>query len=139
MKNLINVILLIFIINVAYSQNKYPIVTIINNDTLICFTIKQSRQMTMWNEERKECAELQKVDREKIIELEGISKKQLGIISNLEIEINQHKGTIIDKNNLLKLCEDEKKFLKKEVRKQKTGKVLSIVGGVVLSILFLSL
>jgi hypothetical protein len=139
MKNLINVILLIFIVNVAYSQNKYPIATIINNDTLICFTIKQSRQMTIWNEERKECAELQKVDREKIIELEGISKKQLGIISNLESEINQHKGTIIDKDKLLKLCEDEKKFLKKEVRKQKTGKVLSIVGGVVLSILFLTL
>ena len=38
MKNLINVILLIFIVNVAYSQNKYPIATIINNDTLICFT-----------------------------------------------------------------------------------------------------
>lgn len=139
MKNLINIILLIFILNVAYSQNKYPIVTIIKNDTLICFTIKQSRQMTIWNEERKECAELQKVDREKIIELEGISKKQLGIISNLESEINQHKGTIIDKDKLLKLCEDEKKFLKKEVRKQKTGKVLSIVGGVVLSILFLTL
>lgn len=139
MKNLINIILLIFIVNVAYSQNKYPIVTIIKNDTLICFTIKQSRQMTIWNEERKECAELQKVDREKIIELEGISKKQLGIISNLESEINQHKGTIIDKDKLLKLCEDEKKFLKKEVRKQKTGKVLSIVGGVVLSILFLTL
>jgi hypothetical protein len=139
MKNLINIILLIFILNVAYSQNKYPIATIINNDTLICFTIKQSRQMTIWNEERKECAELQKVDREKIIELEGISKKQLGIISNLESEINQHKGTIIDKDKLLKLCEDEKKFLKKEVRKQKTGKVLSIVGGVVLSILFLTL
>jgi hypothetical protein len=138
MKNLINVILLIFIVNIAYSQNKYPIVTIVKNDTLICFTIEQSRQMTIWNEQRKECAELQKVDREKIIELEGISKKQLDIITNLESEINQHKGTITDKDKLLKLCEDEKKYLKKEVRKQKTGKVLSIVGGVVLSILFLS-
>ena len=138
MNNLINVILLIFIVNIAYSQNKYPIVTIVKNDTLICFTIEQSRQMTIWNEQRKECAELQKVDREKIIELEGISKKQLDIITNLESEINQHKGTITYKDKLLKLCEDEKKYLKKEVRKQKTGKVLSIVGGVVLSILFLS-
>jgi hypothetical protein len=139
MKNLISIILLVFIVNVAYSQNKYPIVTIIKNDTLICFTIEQSRQITIWNEERKECAELQKVDREKVIELEGINKKQLVIISNLETEINQHKATITDKNNLLKLCDEEKKSLKKEVRKQKTGKVLSIIGGVVLSVLFLSL
>lgn len=139
MKNLISIILFVFIVNVAYSQNKYPIVTIIKNDTLICFTIEQSRQITIWNEERKECAELQKVDREKVIELEGINKKQLVIISNLETEINQHKATITDKNNLLKLCDEEKNSLKKEVRKQKTGKVLSIIGGVVLSVLFLSL
>lgn len=114
-------------------------VTIVNKDTLICFTIDQSRQMTIWNEERKECIELQKVDKEKITELSGINEKQLVVISNLETEINKHIATIKDKDKLLSMCEDEKKYLKKEIRKQKRAKILSIVGGAVLCTLFIML
>jgi hypothetical protein len=71
--------------------------------------------------------------------LEKITTTQTGIISNLENEIIQHKKNLEDKDKLIGVCEDEKKSLKKEVRKQKVGKWIAIIGGVVLSTLCLTL
>jgi hypothetical protein len=65
--------------------------------------------------------------------LENISNQQIGLISNLEKETGLLKLNLQDKDSLIKICEDEKKSLKKEVRKQKIGKWIGITGGVVLS------
>ena len=132
MKNLINLIVFVFYFQFGYSQikPKYPAVMVVNKDSLVCFTTEQSKQIAVWNEQRKECLELQKEDKKTIDELGKISNTQLGIISNLEKEITMHKKTIEDKNTLLQVCEDEKKSLNKEIRKQRRGKWIAIAGGI---------
>ena len=132
MGNLIKTILFVFALQLCYAQTKtkYPSVIVLENDTLVCFTTEQSKQMGVWNEQRKECVELRKNDNQKINELEKITITQTGIISNLENEIVQHKKNFDDKNSLLLICEDEKKSLTKEIRKQKRGKWIAILGGI---------
>ena len=100
---------------------------------MVCFTTEQSKQIAVWNEQRKECLELRKNDNQKINELENISNQQIGLISNLEKETSLLNANLKDKDALIQVCEDEKKSLKKEVRKQKVGKWIAIIGGVVLS------
>jgi hypothetical protein len=144
MGNLIKTILFVFALQLCYAQTitKYPSVIVLEKDTLVCFTTEQSKQMGVWNEQRKECVELRKNDNQKINELEKITITQTGIISNLENEIVQHKKNFDDKNSLLLICEDEKKSLTKEIRKQKRGKwiaILSGIGGVFITTMILTL
>jgi predicted RNase H-like nuclease (RuvC/YqgF family) len=106
---------------------------------LVCFTIEQSKQIAVWNEQRKECLELRKNDNQKIGELQNVINQQTGLITNLENETGLLNANIKDKDALIQICEDEKKSLKKEVRKQKVGKWIAIVGGVVLSTLLLTI
>jgi len=132
MSNLIKTIICVFALQLCYAQTKtkYPSVIVIEKDTIVCFTTEQAKQMGVWNEQRKECVELRINDNEKISELKKITTTQTGIISNLENEIVQHKKNFDDKNSLLLICEDEKKSLTKEIRKQKRGKWIAILGGI---------
>jgi Zn-dependent oligopeptidase len=132
MKNLIKTMIFVFAIQLCYSQTikTYPSVIVLQKDTLVCFTTEQSKQIAVWNEQRKECIELSKNDNQKISELQKITTTQIGIISNLENEIIQHKKNIEDKDKLIGVCEDEKKSLTKEIRKQKRGKWIAIIGGI---------
>lgn len=142
MSNLIKIIICVFALQLSYAQTtikKYPSVIVIEKDSLVCFTTEQSKQIAVWNEQRKECIELRSNDTQKINELKNINTTQTGIISNLEKEVYQYKKNIEDKDKLIGICEDEKKSLKKEVRTQKVGKWIAIIGGVVLSTLCLTL
>ena len=142
MWNLIKTILFVFALQFCYAQQiktKYPSVMVVSNDTLVCFTTEQSKQLAVWNEQRKECVELRKNDNQKIVELQNIINQQIGLISNLEKETGLLKANLKDKDSLIEVCEDEKKSLKKEVRKQKVGKWIAIIGGVVLSTICLTI
>lgn len=142
MGNLINTILFVFALQFCFAQQiktKHPSVIVLENDTLVCFTTEQSKQVAVWNEQRKECLELRKNDNQKINELENISNQQIGLISNLEKETGLLNENLKDKDALIEICEDEKKSLKKEVRKQKVGKWIAIIGGGLLSILCLTI
>lgn len=142
MGNLIKTILFVFALQFCYAQKnktKYPSVIVLNKDTLVCFTTEQSKQIAVWNEQRKECLELRKNDNQKIGELQNVLNQQTGLITNLENETGLLNASLKDKDALILICEDEKKSLKKEVRKQKVGKWIAIVGGVVLSTFFLTI
>ena len=142
MGNLSKTILFIFALQFCSAQNiksKYPSIIIVEKDTLVCFTTEQSKQIAVWNEERKECIELSKNDNQKISELEKIKTTQAGVISNLENEVVQYGKNISDKNKLILICKDEKDTLTDEVRKQKVGKWVAIIGGIVLSTLCLKI
>ena len=142
MGNLSKTILFIFALQFCYAQNiksKYTSIIIVEKDTLVCFTTEQSKQIAVWNEQRKECIELSKNDNQTISELEKIKTVQEGVISNLENEIVQYGKNISDKNKLILICKDEKDTLTDEVRKQKVGKWVAIIGGIVLSTLCLKI
>jgi hypothetical protein len=132
MGNLIKTMIFVFALQLSNAQTikTYPSIIVLEKDTLVCFTTEQSKQIAVWNEQRKECVELRKNDNQKISELEKITTTQTGIISNLENEIIQHKKNLEDKDKLIGVCEDEKKSLTKEIRKQKRGKWIAIISGV---------
>lgn len=132
MGNLIKTMIFVFALQLSYAQTikTYPSIIVLEKDTLVCFTTEQSKQIAVWNEQRKECVELTKNDNQKISELEKITTTQTGIISNLENEIIQHKKNLEDKDKLIGVCEDEKKSLTKEIRKQKRGKWIAIISGI---------
>lgn len=140
MKNLISLFSFVILFNSVNAQikNEYPTVIILDEDSVVCFTISQSKQMAIWNEERKECLELQLEDKKTISELQKINNTQTVIINNLESEVALNKKTIEDKNTLLNDCEDEKSNLKKEVKKHRRGKWIAIVGGAILSVICLA-
>ncbi len=142
MSNLIKTFFFVFALQFCYAQKiktKYPSVIVLHKDTLVCFTTEQSKQVAVWNEERKQCLELSKNDSQKINELENIITQQKGLISNLEKEKGLLKANLQDKDALIMICEEEKKSIKKEVRKQKIGKWIAIVGGVALSTFLLTI
>ena len=132
MGNLIKTMIFVFALQLSYAQTikTYPSIIVLEKDTLVCFTTEQSKQIAVWHEQRKECVELRKNDNQKISELEKITTTQTGIISNLENEIIQHKKNLEDKDKLIGVCEDEKKSLTKEIRKQKRGKWIAIISGI---------
>lgn len=140
MKNLIKTIFFVFLLQFCNAQKKqYPLTILIDDDSLVCFTIEQSKQLAIWNEEKKECINLYKNSNEKIVQLENISTTQKGIIDNLENEIVQHNKNLEDKNKIINIFEDEKKYLKKQVIKQKIYKWISIFSGVILSTVLITL
>jgi hypothetical protein len=134
MKNLIKIIF-VFLCQISFSQTKekYPTVIVLKNDTLVCYTTLQSKQMAVWNEQRKECSELQQEDKNNIQTLNKITRNQSDYISNLEKEIKLHKKTIEDKNKQFKIFEDEKKSLNIQIRKQRRDKIIAIAGGLLIT------
>lgn len=134
MNNLIKIIF-VFLCQISFSQTKekYPTVIVLKNDTLVCYTTLQSKQMAVWNEQRKECSELQQEDKNNIEILNNITRNQSDYISNLEKEIKLHKKTIEDKNKQFKIFEDEKKSLNIQIRKQRRDKIIAIAGGLLIT------
>lgn len=132
MKNLGKIIVFVCAIPFCYAQQieiKHPSIITIEKDTLVCFTLEQTKQMIIWNENRKECVELRNIDNQKITELLNITGTQTSIITNLDNIIAQLKNNFEDKNSLLLICEDEKKTLKDELKKQKRAKWIAIISG----------
>jgi septal ring factor EnvC (AmiA/AmiB activator) len=120
-------------ISFSQTKEKYPTVIVLKNDTLVCYTTLQSKQMAVWNEQRKECSELQQEDKNNIQTLNKITRNQSDYISNLEKEIKLHKKTIEDKNKQFKIFEDEKKSLNIQIRKQRRDKIIAIAGGLLIT------
>lgn len=137
MKNLIS-ILFILVISITNAQ-KYPKTIVIENDTIICFTTTQSKQLAVWNEQRKQCQELRVLDAKEITKKDGIISEQNSIISKQDSIIFNYRGIIVEKEKIITINEEERKLLKKEIRTQKIGKWIAIISGVLLSGLMLAI
>lgn len=137
MKNLISTIFLatIFFAN----AQKYPKTIIFENDTIICFTTAQSKQLAIWNEQRKQCEELRILDEKEIIKKDGVIYEQNEIINKQDSIIFNYRGIIVEKEKIITINEEERKLLKKEIRTQKVGKWIAIISGVLLSGLMLAI
>ena len=137
MKHLINIIF-ILVISITNAQ-KYPKTIVIENDTIICFTTTQSKQLAIWNEQRKQCQELRVLDRKEITKKDGIISEQNAIINKQDSIIFNYRGIIVEKEKIITIHEEERKLLKKEIRTQKIGKWIAIISGVLLSGLMLAI
>ena len=137
MKNLISILFLIFAFH--FLGQKYPKTLIIENDTLVCFNLSQSKQIAIWNEERKLCQEIHNLDKQEIIKKEQVIVETNKIVVAQNEIIENNKLIIVEKDKLISIHEEEIKILKKQVRRQKTGKWIAIIGGVFLSGIMLAI
>lgn len=119
-----------------FSQKvEFPIVSIIDGDSVIIFTTEQGRKLVNINEQKNECFENLDISKKELKQEKVITESQKVQIKNLE-QVVSDKDVIIESNKSLNaICEDEKKLLEKEVRKQKIAKWLSIGGIVVVGVL----
>lgn len=134
----INLIVLFSILfQFAFSQlkNEYPIVSVIENDSVVIFSLKQSKKLIEINEQKKECFELKSILDNEIIQKDTIIYAQRKKIENLNSIVEEKQSIIKTKDELIQICEDEKGNLRKEIRKQKIGKWLSISGIIIVSVL----
>lgn len=115
--------------------NEYPIISKIDKDSVIIFTIKQGRELVKINEEKKECLELNDILNQEIIQKDTIIYAQSKKIENYKGIVSEKDVIIANKEELTKICEQEKTMLKKEIRKQKVGKWIAIASGVAIGIL----
>lgn len=116
-------------------ENEYPIISKIDKDSVIIFTIKQGRELVKINEEKKECLELNDILNQEIIQKDTIIYAQSKKIENYKGIVSEKDVIIANKEELTKICEQEKTMLKKEIRKQKVGKWIAIASGVAIGIL----
>ena len=134
----INLIVLFSVLfQFAFSQlkNEYPIVSVIENDSVVIFSLKQSKKLIEINEQKKECFELKYILNNEIIQKDTIIYAQRKKIENLNSIVDEKQSIIKTKDELIQICEDEKGNLRKEIRKQKIGKWLSISGIIIVSVL----
>ena len=136
-KYIISIIFTFLITSVFTQENKYPVVTVIESDTVIIFDVYQGKKLIKINEQKKECEEVKSIYEQQILEKDTIINNQKFQISNLQEIVTQKDVVISSNKNILQLCEDEKKILKKEIRKQKIIRWVAIGSGVILTVLAL--
>jgi hypothetical protein len=116
----------------AFSQPKtiqYPSVTIINADTLIVFKIEQAKQLSIWNEERKECLQISSLLNKEIVQKDIIIQTLESKNENLNGIQKRYDLILVEKDQLQLVCEGEKKLLTDEIKKQKRHKIIGIIVG----------
>jgi len=123
----------------GYSQEDstavYPKMLIIEPDTVIAFTIEQSRELSRRNEELKKL-------RADAIDLEnGLSVCKASIqnredkIRDYEALVRTYDEEIFRLERLIEIAEEEKKLKDEEIQKQKTQKWVAIGVGILGTIL----
>lgn len=135
LKSKLCVFFVLFLNNVFTQTNEYPVITKIEKDTVIIFTLQQGRELIIYNEQRKEYMELNEILNSTIVQKDTVINSLNQKVSNYEKIDLENKKIIKTKEELIKLSEDEKSTLKHEVRKHKTGKWIAIAGCVTLAIL----
>lgn len=131
MRNLISICFTV--ISFGFIAQKNTKVFVVDNDTLICFNVAQAKQLAIWNEERKKCEVLRNIDNAEIIKKEQIISETNQIVDSQNKIIENKNLIITEKDKIIEIQEKNNKLLKKQLRNQKIGKWIAIIGGVFLS------
>ena len=120
---------------ISFSQTRpmelnYPVVKVINKDSVIIFTLDQGRTLAKKNETVK------KLEIDARIMESQISLKD-SIISFQQNQINDYRSVQIAYDVIMKemkhqqkVCSDEREFLNKEIKRQRRHKNIAILSGV---------
>lgn len=136
MKNLTKIIVGVFCVFLTFNglsqskPNKYPHVQVIESDTVIIFDIDQGRKLALINESKKRLEQLNAIQLKELNEKDSIILNQNAIIVHDDKIKKSYNDIIIENKNLQQLCQDEKKILLDEIKKQKRYKWYAIIGGI---------
>jgi len=125
-KRLITLISLILVAFTGYSQ-QYPRTIILEADTCIVFTINQSKTMAYWNTQKTEYYERLAILNKELSLKDSIIVLNQSKVDKLNLIQQSYEQIIVEKNDLKRLCEAEKKDYATEIKRQKRMKWL--IGG----------
>jgi len=114
---------------------KYPKVINYMGDTVVVFDFEQGLELSDRNEERKECLARKDILEERIVEKDVVITQQTETIQAQDTIIQKYEDNEGHYEDLLELSEEEKKGLKKEIKRQKRGKIIAIIGAGVISVI----
>lgn len=137
--NLSRIILLVLMlvpvcVSAQDTIQKFPMVTNFMGDTVIIFGFEQGLELSQRNEERKECLIRKDILEQRIVEKEVIITEQEEQIQAQDTIIAKYEENESHYEDLIEISEEEKKALKKEVKRQKRGKIIAIIGAGVVSV-----
>lgn len=121
--------LIVFLILGFFSiaqKEPYPKVVIYETDTVLAFTLKQARQLSVFNEERKECLDIKSDLEGQLKEFQRVNSEQKGQLANLEKIKKDYDDVVKATNENKSLCETEKQILKSQRNDQIKYKWFSI-------------
>ena len=122
----------VFFTSAAFSQVKttiYPKVIVYDKDTVILFSIDQAKKLAENNEDRKECFENNEILKQEIQQKDIIISQEQGKVKNYDKIVKDHNDIVKAKDDLQKLCKEEKEILSDEVNKKNRHKWYAIIGG----------
>lgn len=107
-------------------KEPYPKVIIVESDTVLAFTLNQARQLSVFNEERKECLDIKSDLEGQLSQFEKVNAEQKQQLANLE-KVKIDYDIIVKATNENKaLCETEKNILRTQRNDQVKYKWFSI-------------
>lgn len=120
------IIFLALTVGLFGQTDSYPKVIVHNADTVLAFTLTQARKLSVFNEERKECLDIQKDLKSQINELERISKEQKGQLANMDKIQADYNDIVKAVNENRHICDAEKKIIETQRNDQRKYKWFSI-------------
>jgi hypothetical protein len=124
---LISIIIVLILAFVSKAQkDPYPKVIIYQTDTVLAFTLKQGRQLSVFNEERKECLDIKKDLDSQIKEFQRIDKEQKLQLANMDKVKKDYDEVVKATNENKNLCETEKQIIRTQRNDQIKYKWFSI-------------
>ena len=126
---------LIFISPCVTFSQEYPKTSVIDEDTVLIFSQEQANKIAIWNEERKYCVENSDLLKLEINQKDTIIYSLEGKLYEFSIIEDKYKNIIKSKDDLKNICEQEKKILNKEIKRQKRHKFIAIIGGITVGII----
>jgi len=127
--------LLILIMSCSIYGQEYPKTSVIGKDTVLIFSQDQAKKIAQCNEERKYCIENEELLELLIKEKDTIIKHLSKQVEDFTIVEERYKDIIKGKDDLQEICEQEKKIIHKEVKRQKRHKWIAIVSGIALGVI----
>lgn len=126
---------LIFLLSLGLScygqdtASKYPKAIIYDGDTVVIFDLNQAKEMAKRNESLKGCMEEYGICELQLQEAhEIIALKDSTIADYRQVDLN-NKAIIKEKDDLIKLAEEENVILRDDVKAERNRKRIAIIGG----------
>ena len=132
-----SIVILFFYIFIGFnalsqqSQSKYPSVSVINTDTVLIFTIEQSKKLAIINEDRKRLKQLNEINEKQLSQKDSIIQMQYNQLVNFDKIKRKYDVIVVEKESMKKLCDSQSILFEKEIKKQNRQKWIAIISGVV--------
>jgi hypothetical protein len=112
-------------------ESKYPVVSVVNTDSVIIFSIEQGKKIAIINEDRKRLQKLSAINENEISQRDSIIRMQYNQIENFDKIKRKYDVIVLEKDDMKKLNDSQSFLLNKEIKKQTRHKWIAIISGVV--------